>query len=91
MAFSSIAFLYGFLPAVMICYFVLPARFRTGRNIVLLLFSLTFYCWGGIRLLPALLVSCGGNWLAGLYLSPDKSHRKSVLIGALILNILMLG
>ena len=43
MAFSSIAFLYGFLPAVMLCYFVLPARLRTGRNLVLLMFSLAFY------------------------------------------------
>ena len=56
MAFSSMSFLFGFLPAVLVCYFLLPARLRGLRNTVLLAFSLAFYCWGGIRLLPALLV-----------------------------------
>ena len=54
MSFGSMVFLFGFLPAVLVCYFLLPARWRTGRNTVLLLFSLAFYCWGGVRLLPAL-------------------------------------
>ena len=42
MAFSSMTFLFGFLPAVLVCYFLLPARCRRGRNAVLLLFSLAF-------------------------------------------------
>ena len=57
MAFGSMSFLFGFLPAVLLCYFLCPARWRTARNGVLLVFSLAFYCWGGVRLLPALLVS----------------------------------
>ena len=40
MAFNSMAFLFGLLPAVLVCYFLLPARWRTGRNWVLLVFSL---------------------------------------------------
>ena len=62
MAFSSMTFLFGFLPAVLLCYFVIPARFRAARNFVLLAFSLVFYCWGGIALLPVFLVSCLLNW-----------------------------
>lgn len=65
MSFGSMVFLFGFLPAVLVCYFLLPARWRTGRNTVLLIFSLAFYCWGGVALLPALLVSCVGNWGGG--------------------------
>lgn len=44
MLFSSIVFLFTFLPAVMILYYLLPVRFR---NVILLLASLVFYAWGG--------------------------------------------
>ena len=84
-------FLFGFLPAVLVCYFLLPARWRTGRNTVLLIFSLAFYCWGGVALLPALLVSCVGNWAAALWAAPGHQGRKAVYGIALAGNLLMLG
>ena len=43
MLFSSLTFLYFFLPAVLLCYFVVPER---CKNAVLLIFSLLFYAWG---------------------------------------------
>ena len=43
MLFSSIVFLFSFLPSVMILYYLLPVRFR---NVILLLASLVFYAWG---------------------------------------------
>ena len=43
MLFSSIPFLYWFLPAVIICYFLVP---KALKNTVLLVFSLIFYAWG---------------------------------------------
>ena len=43
MLFSSIPFLFYFLPLVLILYFLVPFRFKNG---VLLLFSLIFYAWG---------------------------------------------
>ena len=91
MAFSSMTFLFGFLPAVLVVYFLLPARCRQGRNIVLLLFSLAFYAWGGIRLLPALLASCVLNWAGALLAAPGKPCRKAAYGIALALNIAMLG
>ena len=84
-------FLFGFLPAVLVCYFLLPARWRTGRNTVLLIFSLAFYCWGGVALLPALLVSCVGNWAAALWAALGHRGRKAVYGIALAGNLLMLG
>ena len=84
-------FLFGFLPAVLVVYFLLPARCRQGRNIVLLLFSLAFYAWGGIRLLPALLASCVLNWAGALLAAPGKPCRKAAYGIALALNIAMLG
>lgn len=91
MAFSSMAFLFGFLPLTLLCYFLMPARLRTGRNAVLLMFSLAFYCWGGIRLLPVLLVSCAVNWAGALLTAPGRRHRRAVLVTALVLDLGMLG
>ena len=91
MAFSSMTFLFGFLPAVLLCYFVIPARFRAARNFVLLAFSLVFYCCGGIALLPVFLVSCLLNWGAALLLDCMGQHRKVVYFAALVLNVAMLG
>ena len=91
MAFSSMAFLFAFLPLCLLCYFLIPARFRGGRNFVLLVFSLVFYAWGGLRLLPVLLVSCVLNWGAALLAAPGRKHRKAVFLAALVLNIGMLG
>lgn len=91
MAFSSMTFLFGFLPAVLVVYFLLPARCRRGRNAVLLLFSLSFYAWGGVRLLPALLASCVLNWAGALLAAPGKPRRKAAFGLTLALNIAMLG
>ena len=43
MVFSSLTFLFLFLPAVLLVYFAVP---RQGKNAVLFLFSLLFYAWG---------------------------------------------
>lgn len=90
MAFSSMAFLFGLLPAVLLCYFLLPSRFRSGRNGVLLLFSLAFYAWGGLRLLPVLLANCLIAWAAGLLLSPGRRYRRAVFWSAAALELLPL-
>ena len=91
MAFSSMVFLFAFLPLCLLCYFLIPTRFRGGRNFVLLVFSLVFYAWGGLRLLPVLLASCVLNWGAALLAAPGRKHRKAVFLAALVLNIGMLG
>lgn len=43
MVFSSLLFMFRFLPVVLILYFAAPVKFR---NIILFLFSLFFYAWG---------------------------------------------
>ena len=91
MAFSSMTFLFGFLPAVLVFYFLLPARCRRGRNAIMLLFSLAFYAWGGVRLLPALLASCVLNWAGALLAAPVRPRRQAAYGTALALNIAMLG
>ncbi len=58
MLFSSVTFLYYFLPAVLLIYFLVPKSFK---NVVLLLSSLIFYAWGGIfyALLMVLAIAMG--------------------------------
>ena len=61
MVFNSVVFLFCFLPLALLAYYLVPGR---GKNVVLLVESLLFYCWTGVEYLP-LIVSCGpapGAW-----------------------------
>ena len=74
MVFSSLLFLFRFLPAVLILYFLAPRRWR---NLVLLLFSLAFYAWGEpvyiILMLVSILVSYTGGILVDRFLRQGRS------------------
>ena len=65
MLFSSIPFLYYFLPLVLIFYFLAPARFK---NHVLLLFSFIFYGWGEPKYLFLMVISIRFGYGFGLLL-----------------------
>ena len=54
MLFSSLIFLYAFLPCTLLAYFLTPRR---GKNPVLLLASLLFYAWGEPRYLILILLN----------------------------------
>ena len=71
MLFSSIPFLFYFLPAVMLVYFLVPFRLK---NAVLLLFSLVFYAWGEPKYVALMVFSILLFYLCGLAI--DKSRRK---------------
>jgi len=95
MVFSSVVFLFLFLPAVFFCYFLIPKKFREGRNFVLLVFSLGFYAWGEPKYIVLMLVSVAINYLSGLALEVSRKHskkrEKAVLIISVILNVALLG
>lgn len=76
MVFSSISFLFVFLPLLLAVYFLLPARLREGRNLVLLLFSLFFYGYGSPRFLLLMLLSIAVNYAGGLLAAPDQRRRR---------------
>ena len=63
MIFSSIPFLYYFLPVVLLVYGLAP---RKGKNAVLLLFSLVFYGWGEPKYLAVMLVCTALGYGFGL-------------------------
>ena len=63
MLFSSITFLYCFLPCVLLVYFVVPDRMK---NFVLLLASLFFYGWGEPKYLVFMLAAVTQSYIAAL-------------------------
>lgn len=71
MIFSSITFLYFFLPIVCIAYFLVPAK---GRNFCLLIASLLFYGWGEPVYLFLMLAAILESYLFGILI--EKYRRK---------------
>ena len=80
MIFSSIPFLYYFLPAVLLAYFLTPGK---GKNGVLLLFSLIFYGWGEPRLIFVMLLSVALGYFFGLTLEKTGEEKPRKLLLAL--------
>ena len=74
MVFSSIPFLYYFLPAVILCYFIAPKRLK---NAVLLIFSLLFYRWGEPQFVWFMVISIAQGYILGLLI--ERFRAKKVL------------
>ena len=70
MIFSSIPFLYYFLPAVILLYFIVPKKMATS---VLLLASLFFYGYGEPKMLPVMVVTIIAAWVLGLMVPKHKA------------------
>lgn len=90
MVFSSILFLFRFLPIFMICYFVVPQRMR---NIILFLGSLVFYAWGEPVYVVLMLISTVSDYIHGrlIHHFRGKTAAKVFLITSLLINLFMLG
>ena len=73
MVFSSITFLYYFLPIVLLIYFIVPSKFR---NLVLLISSLFFYFYGEPRYILVLLFSVVFNYYMGKLISKEKLDSR---------------
>ena len=89
MLFSSISFLYYFLPLVLIIYFITPKKYK---NYILFLASIFFYFYGEPRYLWLLLLSCFMNYFFGFLIhnSTESNAQKNYLIISIILNISLL-
>lgn len=88
MVFSSIPFLYYFLPAVLIVYFLTP---RKGKNAVLLIGSLLFYGWGEPKLLLLMAATILAFYLCGLAIGKSEQHKKLWLTVSVCIGVWLLG
>lgn len=93
MVFSSLLFLFRFLPAVLVAYYLVPHRWR---NLVLLLFSLVFYAWGEpvyiVLMLASILISYTGGILVDRFMKTGKQNAaKATLIVSSVISLSLLG
>ena len=84
MLFSSVPFLFYFLPAALLLYFLVPRRLK---NAALLLASLFFYAWGEPKYVVLMLVSIAQGYLFGLLVEKYRGRNASRLF--LSLSILV--
>jgi alginate O-acetyltransferase complex protein AlgI len=90
MLFSSLEFLYLFLPLTLLVYFCVPLRFR---NPVLLVFSLIFYGWGEPIYVFLMIFTILVDYVAGLLIerAATDRRRRAWLITAIAINLLLLA
>ncbi|HEY8567282.1 MAG TPA: MBOAT family protein [Beijerinckiaceae bacterium] len=87
MVFSSIIFLFYFLPVFLACYYALPFKHAT-----LLLFSLFFYAWGEVQYTYVMLGSIVVNYGLGLWIDGQEGRGRKVAVGAAVaVNLAALG
>ncbi|HAU99580.1 MAG: MBOAT family protein [Lachnospiraceae bacterium] len=90
MIFSSLLFLFWFMPVFFAVYYLVPAK---AKNIVLFLGSIVFYAWGEPKYLLLILVSILVNYILGLLIgrfSESEKIRKTFFIAALVFDISLL-
>lgn len=88
MLFSSIPFLYYFLPAVLTVYFLAP---RKLKNAVLLLSSLVFYGWGEPKLLFLMVFTIALFFFCGLAIARWENRKKLWLTVSVVISLGLLG
>lgn len=84
MLFSSIPFLYYFLPCVLILYFLTPKKLK---NLTLLICSLVFYAWGEPRLVVLMLITVFIGYILGLLTNRFPKYKKLFLGLSLLLSL----
>jgi len=91
MIFSSLLFIFAFLPVVLVTYYVLPRKFR---NLCLFVFSLVFYAWGEPVYVFLMLFSTLADYVNGYMVNKyreQKNKAKVFLILSICINLSLLG
>lgn len=97
MLFSSMMFLWIFLPTVLVVNYllgVINSRKESCikfKNLFLLIASLVFYAWGGIYYLFLILSVILIDYAAGLLIDRASEHKRTVLTVTVIANIIIIG
>lgn len=86
MLFSSLTFLFAFLPTTLALYFLAKDKYK---NYVLLVASLIFYAWGEPKYIILMLLSIVINYYIALFIARTnrKATRKAWLVLAVVINI----
>ena len=90
MVFSSIVFLYIFLPIMLLIYFIVPNKFK---NAVMILASLIFFAWGEVRYIFIMLLLAIMDYICGQKINKyfeNKNKKKIFLFIDIGVNLLIL-
>ncbi|CDM69893.1 membrane protein [Clostridium bornimense] len=92
MVFSSLTFMFAFLPMVLLAYFIMP---KAVRNLTLFLFSLLFYAWGEPIYILIMIFSTIVDYFHGMLIYKYKqcdNNKKSrlILISSIFINLSLL-
>ena len=86
MLFSSISFLFYFLPAIILLYYIVPFKLK---NTVLLVFSLFFYAWGGVKYAGIMLIAITLGYVFGLLIEKYRERKiAKVFVGIAVACII---
>ncbi len=90
MVFSSITFLFYFLPLVLFCYYLVPYKLK---NFILLIFSLIFYAYGEPIYIFIMLFSCVVDYINAIIIDKYRNTYKAklALIFSIIINLSLLA
>jgi len=86
MVFSSIVFLFKYLPIVLAVYYIVPAKWR---NVWLFIVNLVFYGWGEPVYILLMLFSIAVNYANGLFIAKYRENSRNTAKNILILNIVI--
>ena len=89
MVFSSLFFVYAFLPLNLFLYYI--AKKTSTKNVIMLLFSLVFYSWNGPKYLVLLLTMTFIAWAGAMLIYKFPKARKFYLFVSVALFLLILG
>ncbi len=87
MVFSSILFLFRFLPIAMLLYFISPKKVK---NFTLLILSVIFYSWGEVRYFPIMIASIVVDYFCSMSIVKFPSKKKLFLLLSVFFNLGML-
>ena len=90
MVFSSITFLYIFLPIMLLLYFIVPSKLK---NAVMILASLIFFAWGEIRYILIMLILAVMDFVCGNLITKHLGNKKKMRLYLFIdvgVNLLIL-
>ena len=87
MLFTSISFLYYFLPALIIIYFITPKKYK---NIILLIASLLFYFYGEPKYVFLMVLEIIIAYIGAILIDKYKNQSKSILIITLFIHVFLL-
>ena len=87
MLFTSISFLYYFLPALIIIYFITPKKYK---NIILLIASLLFYFYGEPKYVFLMIIEIIIAYIGAILIDKYKNQSKNILITTLFIHVFLL-